>query len=529
MMRAFHSVDEKSPTAGAERELKFLADEEAFEAALALPLLGGPASGSGRRLQSVYFDTEDADLAREGVALRVRRVDDSFIQSFKRVANSSAGAFERDEREVWSPSAKPDLALFDRATAGELAGIVGEKQLAAQFGSDVRRTARTIAFAGATFEIAFDSGFLVAGDRREPVREIEVELKTGPPEALFAFGLELIEAVPATLSVESKAARASRLKSAEPPGPVRAQDFFLPVKASLDEAIAALLRNCLSHFLGNLPALATGDRVEAVHQMRVAIRRLRSALGLLDRAFPCAAFDELRAETKPIAAILGPARDADVFVETLRNGPLPRFAGEPGFDGFLAAAEARADEGEVAVLRLAADNATTRFALVLERIAAERGWRDSLAVNQLRRLEEPVVRFAAASLDRLDRKVRKRGRHFEKLTPEGRHSLRIALKRLRYATEFFGSLFHPVSAAKDYGDKAARLQDRLGELNDASIASRRAREFDRTASSDLAYAAGVTAGWFACAGVGDERELTAWRALQKAKRFWRGRRDKGKD
>ncbi len=523
MTRAVHAPGRSlSSTAGAERELKFLVGAEAFDAALALPLLGGPDGGSSRRLESVYFDTDHADLAGAGVALRIRRVDGGFVQGLKRAADSDRGAFEREEREVKSPSAEPDLALFDETAARDLAKIVGGESLAAKFGSDVRRTTRTIAFASAELEIAFDSGFLFAGERREPVREIEVELKAGPPAALFAFGLELIEALPVRLSVESKAERARRLQWPEPPEPARASSPTLTAETTLDEAIAAILHNCLSHFLGNLPALASGDGVEAVHQMRVAMRRLRSALGLFDRAFPCAPFEDLRAGSKRIGAVLGPARDWDVFVETLRASLLPRFAGEPGFDDLLRAARSKADAGRAAVLELAADRATMRFALVLERIAEERAWRAGATGNRLRRLDEPVLDFAVESLDRLNRKLRRRGRHFQSLTPEARHALRIALKHARYATEFFGGLFRPASAAERYGRKAADLQDRIGELNDAAIAVRLADEIDRSAGPDIAYAAGIAAGWSTRSSIGDDRALfKAWRAFMKAERFWR--------
>ena len=211
-----------------------------------------------------------------------------------------------------------------------------------------------------------------------------------------------------------------------------------------------------------------------------------------------------------------------MFVETLRAGPLPRFADEPGFDSLPRAAQAKADAGRAAVLSLAGDKATTRFALVLERLAAERGWRSSVEDDHIRWLDEPVAGFAARSLNRLDRKLRKRGRHFRSLAPEARHALRIALKHMRYATEFFGRLFHPASAAERYARKAAALQDLLGELNDAAIALRLIKELDGRANPDFAYAAGVAAGWCSRASVGDERALAkAWRSLSKAERTWR--------
>ncbi len=523
MARAFHSPGRKaSAAARPERELKFDVDPSIFDAAFALPLLGGPDGGSSRRLESVYFDTEDGELARAGVALRVRSDDGAFVLGLKTAPDSDRGAFERKELETPAPSAEPDLALFDATTAHDLAKIVGGKALAARFGSDVRRTTRTVEFSGATVEVAFDSGFLFAGEQREPLREIELELKSGAPAALFAFGLQAVGSLPLRLGVESKADRARRLLSHEPPAPVRAHRSSLAPETPLDEGIGAVLRNCLSHFLGNLPALASGDGVEAVHQMRVAMRRLRSALGLFNRAFRCSEFEYLLAESRRIATILGEARDWDVLIETLHAGPLPRFADEPGFDGLLRAAQAKADAGHAAVRRLVGDKSTTRFVLVLERLAAESGWRSGMADDRLCRLEQPVAGFAARSLDRLDRKVRKRGRHFRSLTPEKRHALRIALKHLRYATEFSGHFFHPASAAELYARKAVALQDLLGALNDANIAVRLIKELDNRASPDFAYAAGVAAGWCSRASIGDEEALAkAWRSLAKAERYWR--------
>ncbi len=133
---------------------------------------------------------------------------------------------------------------------------------------------------------------------------------------------------------------------------------------------------------------------------------------------------------------------------------------------------AKADAGHAAVLHLANARAATPFALSLERLVSRRGWRSVIAEDRHLGLAEPVVLFAERSLDRLDHKLRKRGWHFRSLSSEARHALRIAMKHMRYATEFFGHLFHPTRAAKRYAEKAAALQDLLGELNDATIALR---------------------------------------------------------
>ncbi len=272
--------------AGAERELKFLADRKTFRAAVALPLLGGAGEvPEWRRLKSVYFDTEDGDLMRNGVTLRVRRTKGATIMGLKRAAESTRGFFDRDELEMESPSAEPDLALFGEAISRKIEEIFGDKPLAAKFGSDIRRASRTVEVGGATIEVALDQGFLFAGERLEPVHEIELELKSGESTALIDLGFSLVDALDVKLCVRSKAERAAQLMSAEPPEPARAQPPEFAPDTPINEAIGVLLRNCLSQFLGNLPALESGDAVEAVHQMRVSMR-LRSALGLFNRLFP---------------------------------------------------------------------------------------------------------------------------------------------------------------------------------------------------------------------------------------------------
>ncbi len=515
--------EEADAEGGVERELKFIADRRTLEAAMAAPLLGGlMGPPDWRKLRTIYFDTEDGDLSRARVALRVRRSSkDGWIMGLKRAA-AGAGAFRRQEIEVACRSGEPDLSMFAKSVARDVTELTGGRPLAPKFGSEIRRAARTIAVGGATIEIAFDQGFLFAGDKRAPTAEIELELKSGPPSALFAFGLDLLEAFRLRLGVTSKAERAHALIGGEPPEPVSAEDPALRTDTSLDAAIAAILRNGLAHFLGNLPALETGDAVEAVHQMRVAMRRLRSALGLFGKAFPCSEFEALRLESKRIATQLGEARDWDVFVMRLSKGALQRFAGEPGFDRLIVTAEGKAAAAHSTVAQFGGEPSVTRFALRLERLAASRGWREGAVEATLAALDEPLGTFARRTLAALDRKVRRRGRHVRSLKPEARHALRIAMKHMRYATEFFGGLFHPGAAVEHYVRTAADLQDRLGELNDAAIAVRLAKALGPPTSIGAAYAAGLATGWCARESEGDGEALRkAWRRFVEAERFWR--------
>lgn len=233
-------------------------------------------------------------------------------------------------------------------------------------------------------------------------------------------------------------------------------------------------------------------------------------------------FDTLREESKRIGASLGAPRDWDGFIETIRDGTLPSFVDAPGLEKLINAAQSRADGAHNPVTSLANDRATARFALTLEHFVARRGWRPGAQDDRLRWLSEPIGGFAVESLDRLHRKVLKRGKKFDDQTPERRHAVRIALKHLRYATGFFGNLFHPASAAERYAREAAELQDMLGRRNDATIVLRQIKALDFRADPEFAFAAGLAAGWCARGGLADEAGLRkAWRSFRKADRFWR--------
>jgi triphosphatase len=366
----------------------------------------------------------------------VRQSGGKCILGVKRDSRAHGGYFERDEEEALLQTPKVDPNVLNRRVSSELRDIVGKRALSPRFGSDIQRTLMTRRFHGADIEVALDEGFLFAGERREPTDEIELELKSGEPVALFDFGLALVDALPLRPSTLSKAARAAELLSSKTRAPVCSTAPALARNISAEEALATLLQSCLSHFLGNLSVLEQGESIKAIHQMRVAIRRLRSAFGLVQGgALP--EFDTLRAESKRIGSLLGQARDWDVFVQTIRNGPLPGFTNAPEYNKVVGLAQSRAQAAHGTLRQLAKDGTVGRFALSLERLVALRGWRDSA---------EPAVDFATKSLDRLHRRLLRRGKGFSGQGPRQRHALRIATKHMRYASSSSGASFPRVRA-----------------------------------------------------------------------------------
>jgi triphosphatase len=499
-----------------ETELRLVADAATFKALASHSLLGAKAPLKWTQQRTVYFDTDAADLQRSGITLRLRSVRGRKLLSLK----LREGSFDCEKIEVRAPGEGPQIELLPPASQELIGAAAQARSLAPRFASQIRRATRLVAYEGATIEVAFDEGEIVAGAQKAVVREIELELKSGPPASLYRFALALVEAAPLRMGVSSKADRGARLLSRRPPQAMRAPPPEIEPDASLDAATAAMLRQCLTHFLGNWDALSSDNADDCVHQTRVSMRRLRSLLLLLGRSFPSGEISGLRAEARRIADAFGAARDWRVFADLVEDGPAKHLSA-PGLPTLIAEARKRAAQGRAAALAAQADVETTRFVLALQLYIATRGWRNALAEADVQELGQPAIAFAARALAATFGKVRKRGRGFETLAAEARHELRIALKGLRYAVDFLGPLFRPASAVREYAEKASALQEMLGAANDTAMAASLLAQIDTTRQPDLAFASGLVLGWCGRASLADEGALRrAWRKVKKSEPFW---------
>jgi triphosphatase len=510
----------RESTLAREIELKFIVNEATFESLQHSALFGTSVGRAvARRLHSIYFDTEAGDLRQHRIVLRMRRLRARHVLTLKWDGNIGGGAFERGEIEVPAPSPVPDPALLGDEVQAEILRVTEGRPLQPFFATDIKRVVRRIIVGGSEIEAAFDSGFIVFGAQRAPVREIELELKAGDPTDLYQFGLSLVDDFPMSLGIMTKAERGVLLSSGAYATAVRAADLVL-AEQTVDQAIQTIISTCMAQFVANWPAFEGPDKIEAIHQMRVAMRRLRAALALFNRLFPSAQFRGVRAEAKRIASAMGEARNWDVFDGLLNDGPRSAFATEVGFEALRADAAERREVCYATVAGLLTHADTTRFVLSVEAFVARRGWRNTATGDELLRLTEPASGFAAECLERLHRRVRKLGKGLLDLPPEERHAVRIALKNLRYTTEFFGELFGHGGAVRSYTRAAARLQDALGNFNDMVMATDLARQLD-TGEVETARAAGIILGWYGRgARINDADLHDAWRRFRKVKPFW---------
>lgn len=448
-------------TRNEEVELKLELEPADVERFHALPAVGKPTRRAMLQV-TTYFDTPSGELRKAGYSLRLRRKGRRCVQTVKHRGADSGGFSARAEWEKKIEGPNLDFSALDGTP---LAKILGKKKIRARLvpvsETRVRRTLWNLKAGASAIELILDEGEVASGPRQEPICEIELELKRGSREALFDIARTIGREVRLRMGVMSKSERGYMLAE---PGRRRirkAEHVELTPEMSVAEAFAAIVQSCLRHFRLNEP-LVLERKAEGLHQARVGIRRLRSAISLFKPALADPAVDPLREELRWFAGVLGNARNLDVVLSTRRSAEF----GPP-----LSAAERRrlkAERKQAYVEVVDALQSTRLTALLLEIVA----WAETGAWRQSELAQRPIIGFSDERLGRQWRKVRKAGKDIAALEPEARHDLRIDAKKLRYAAEFFSSL---ASRGKRRQQKAflaalKELQEGLGELNDIETA-----------------------------------------------------------
>ncbi|UXN58287.1 CYTH and CHAD domain-containing protein [Phyllobacterium zundukense] len=516
-------TDNGSPqSAPVETETKLRTNPGALDQVRTSPTILQSARNKGtiRRLEATYYDTTDHRLFDAGLSLRVRRSGKRFTQTIKRLSVNDP--LTRDEWEAPVATLAPDLAVMQTAEIDGIFNQIAVDELVPIFVTNVRRQAIALDVPDGQIEVAFDDGVIEAETKQERLSEIELELKQGRAAALYQFGLGLLDVSPLCLETQSKSARGYALALTIGPTAVKAGSSNLSGEDSVDDGIAKLLSDCQQQILANLCPAETGREPEGVHQLRVALRRLRAALYLLRREFSAPSLQSLDAEAQRFARTLGPARNWDVFIRStvadLEKANLPDIE----FSALREASAPFREKSYHAVRDSIADPQTNRFLLSLGLAIEQRSWRNDVASEHLGILAGPLPEFAARVLDRLERKAIKRGRHFRHLRPEARHKLRLTLKKLRYATAFFLPLYSGQASSKKYLKQLSRLQEVLGEANDIITTRTLLSDVrERVGSSDVHRAIGAVTGWqkhLELAGAG--RLHDRWRKFKRTAPFW---------
>ena len=486
-------------------------------------LKNGPVTT--RRLVSVYFDTPDLALRRKKVVLRIRRIGTKRIQTLKQDPLPGRSALVRGEWEAPAAADRPEL---DRIGDAKLRALVAPQfaggAMRAVFVTDIRRTVWPLKLGRSEIACMLDIGEIRANGRRQPICELELELASGGRAALFRLARRLNRTLPLRVARVTKAERGYLLVAGRAPeSETKAGATHLDPGMSVAEAFTAIARGATDHILANVDSASAGKNPEGVHQLRVGIRRLRNAFSLFRDVVPALGGAALARELRWLQRQLGPAREWDALLsETMMPAAADLDLGH-ALRPLRRAAERRrqaAYEQSRAVLR------EHRYTDLLLRLEA---WFDALAATAESSPPgansagaSPLIRFAAATLTQRASRVEKLGRKMRKIDDAELHKLRIRVKKLRYASEFFHDLW-PGKATKRYIATLKSLQDSLGLAHDALIAVGLIGTLTATSGAKAAPAAKRLLAWNA-ARLERERKalIRLWHRFAATDPFWTG-------
>jgi len=452
-----------------EIELKLGASPETLRKVAELPWLRETLDGpvNSKKLISVYFDTPKLKLRSKGIALRVRHIGDKRVQTIKVIHKGGGGPLGRGEWEQEIGDDTPDLALAKGTALEPLITKRLRCKLRPVFETDVKRMTMPVCVGGSTMEIALDRGRIKAGRQREPISEVEIELKHGDPSELTRIAERLAASLPLAYHPRPKQDRGYALLTDAAAGSVGAAAIVLDPECSTAEAFRVIALACLDHALANEQAVRARD-AEGIHQMRVGLRRLRAALSLFKEIVQGSEAEAVKTELKWLTDRLGPARELDVLIDKRVRparatapfdeiGVLARYLDGQRAAAFDEAAEA-VDSDRYRAIGL-------KTALWIVDGPWSRSDDPMIAATQDRRATDFVAEMMAKRLQR----ILKRAAKVQELSPLHRHKLRIAVKKLRYATEFFATLF-PGSKREErrqrFSTALKAVQSALGTLND---------------------------------------------------------------
>jgi triphosphatase len=473
--------------------------------------------GGHKKLRTVYFDTPAHDLRAAGLSLRLRRENGNWLQTVKADQKVAGGLSNPLELECTVKVEEPDLTkIADKKIRRAVQRATKGAALRPVFETVVQRTTRMTAADGSQIEVAIDEGEVRAGAERRELREAELELKSGSAQGLLLAAEKLLKGHQLRMGERSKAERGYQLAVGEKgisTEPQKGSTPHLSRKETCAEAFSAILAATTQQIVANRKVVLETDDPQGAHQLRVGLRRLRSALRALRPLVDTSSLKAFDRSARDIGRCVGTLRDADVLISGI-HAPMESAASDK--DGFselyeLLVQDRVVKRDEVRVVLEGRD--WTRLQLYLSI------WPHML--EEIDGLEQSIVKHARKALRKAWKKASTYGSELDRASPERRHELRKALKKLRYMAEFFTPLFDKSQTAK-FVKRLKTMQHVLGYLNDVRMAPRleavRERHHgDMEAAKVAAYIIGrhdaeAQHVW--------SQADKAWKALAASPRFW---------
>jgi CHAD domain-containing protein len=479
--------------------------------------------------RTLYYDTQEFALRRAGVSLGVRQVGRQHVQVVE-ATPSGAGALPFADRACSTAAlsgSDPEPGRID--DPGLRVRVIAEtlepgQPLVPMVEVDARATRRRLAVGDGEVELLLETGEIRTRAGSLPLRELRISLLRGAPRLLYDAALALHEGVELRPLWSGPAERGLASLTGERPQPRRAQRPKLAADATLEAAMAAILASAFEQVLANREPAREGHDREGVHQMRVGLRRLRAALSLFRPFLPKEPATGLRAELRWLGRELGRVRDADVFAEETLEPLFRRHADDRALKRLREEARALREERQAALRAVLDSRRATALVLGFARWLVGQQWREQALSEEGAQLFAPARGFADEVLGRRHERALELGDDVAARTEAERHALRIRLKKLRYAAEFWSDLYPPRRVER-YARRLARLQDDLGNLNDAACAEELLGEVLARLGTERGVeherAAGFVCGWL---GARADRRLARlakrWGRFARTAPFW---------
>jgi triphosphatase len=418
-----------------------------------------------QRLQARYFDTADGRLAAQRISLRLRKEGRDWVQTAKAPGESALDRLEHNAPLATGEPLRPEPDRHRGTAVGDRLKAAlgrGPHEFAPLYATDVQRTTRVVTAGQSEVEIALDVGEIRAGRSRRRLCEIEFELKCGNPVTAAGLAEHWLREHGLWVDSISKSQRGQQLARGQAHWPaVHGEAPRYGRKSSGPQLLAAVFSACLEQVLPNASEIAAGfTDEELVHQLRVGLRRLRTALRELDGL--AAGIDPAwEPVLTAVFRLLGEQRDLGALAPSVQR----RMQADGGPALAWTVPEGQAEAVVAAVRDAAFQSALLGLVAWLHAPARDEGGLDAAATRAL----------LAQRLDKLMKRAVKEGKRFAALEEAAQHRVRKRFKRLRYLAEYARPLF--AAAKVDAFTKALKhVQDELGEFQDEAVAAALWRE-----------------------------------------------------
>lgn len=457
----------------------------------------------GAKLSLVWHDTPDGRLATAGISLAQRQTAAGTIWVRERMVPDAA---------FMAPPGAPPHLIEAAASMPEMSDPL--LPVAAFDGST-----RDLTRAGSELRVVLLQGELRAVTATRQVCRLQV---TGP--GAFELALTWAATLQVGAAAQSLAAEALALARRVPPARLLGAPALRPGQ-SAGEGFAYVVAHLAGVIQHHAALIGEGAAPEPVHQMRVALRRLRSATLLFRRAVACPALTDVNTRLKMLGRVLGPPRDWDVFTRETGHKIGLAFSQDAAVTALLAGAERQRVAGYAALARYLDSAAWRELGVALAQLAITRPWVDFTPTDPVEAERHAALQhsdisvFAARALSKRLDDVIAPGPDLSGLDIAALHDIRLHGKRLRYAAEFFAPLF-PGGTTRRFLRRMTALQERLGHINDGAVAAGLMSELPGRGTAHH-YAIGVIRGFVAAqAGGGRRKFVRTWQRFLKQDLFW---------